>query len=242
MQMHLCDDHILAIFASDQQAANDVVAQVSMVIAKLNEAPCAETALVRIQSAEGAESVLQSCSQEVISEFLTILREMEPHLQRGQLERASSPHIGERTSIDKKQKQLSNAPESPSPSSVRPNVLNRLSRSSTFSGAVGDSFLPHSRRGSVAGHDHTMPSPSLGPSSMPSYNGSPLLRAAVLLGRNAESAGRPSGLLRRDSLASRDRRDSDSSTALSSSAALSLSAIAGSAQVAAAHACASVFF
>jgi hypothetical protein len=222
----LSDDHILAIFSTDQNSANDLVAQISMTMTKLSEASSAEAALSYIQRSEGPDSILQTRSQENLSQLVIIFREMQLLMHSGRHGgRPSSPYANsdppDRTSIDIKSLSLSNARESSPATSARPRSL---IRSSTLTAAVSESFLPPSRRDStsVPLHALTSHSPLLRSISTLSQSSSPLLKHAGASGKPADGLGQFSNLspLRRltraDSIGSRERRDSDSSAAASS--------------------------
>jgi voltage-gated potassium channel len=224
MDLCLGEDHILAIFAADQDSANALVAQLSMVLTKLSEAADADAALLSIQAAEGTNSFLRSNNHN-LSEFTLLLREMQHNLHRGHHSslssppRSTSPDVSDRASLDKKRKPLSEL-ASIEASHDRP----RLGRSNTFVSAIGDSFLPNSRRNTqLSPLEETAQSPSLHAAPSPlsrlnsatSHGGSPLLRAT--LGRAADALNPFSASSHRlTKNSARDRRDSDSSAGVSS--------------------------
>jgi hypothetical protein len=208
-------DHILAIFAIDQESANDLVVQISSVITKLSETNDANSALALIKASEQTSSIFQECNSHLLPDFSSVLQEMQLNLHRAQrAANLSSPEASEGASADKKLKSILNSIESSPMANPIKNSQSRLSRSNTFVSAVGESFLPPSRRVSlVSGQEHGASSPLMRLGSFSSNSGSPLLRAATLSGKPL--------LNRLDSQSLRERRDSDSSAALSSVASRS---------------------
>ena len=236
MDLCISEDHILAIFASDQEGANALVAQLSMALAKLSETSDAEAALTLIQAAEGAGSILRSQNQQSMAEFSSIIRDMQHNLHRGHHSSLPSPPRpstpdSSRNSTEKKRKPFADLSSPDTSTSALHDMKTRLGRSSTFSSAVGESFLPMSRRNSqlpqLLSEHLPQPSPSLHPAQSPlsrlnsaaSHAGSPLLRAT--LGKAADelshlSGASPHRFVKKGSFSSRERRDSDSSAGVSS--------------------------
>jgi hypothetical protein len=211
----LSEDHILAIFAIDQESANDLVVQISSVITKLSETNDINSALALIKASEQTSSIFQECNSHLLPDFSSVLQEMQLNLHRTQRAANLSSHeASEGASADKKLKSILNSIESSPMANPIKNLQSRLSRSNTFVSAVGESFLPPSRRASlVSGQEHGASSPLMRTGSFSSNSGSPLLRAATLSGKPL--------LNRLDSQSLRERRDSDSSAALSSVASRS---------------------
>jgi hypothetical protein len=219
----LSHDHILVIFAVDQESANELVVQISMVITILGETANAEEALVSIQASEETGSALRDRNKDHLSQLLIVFQEMQLNLHQRQQHTHPPFSVldsAERTGNGKGIKQNYNDHEALPKKSAQPSSASRLLRSNTFTSAVSESFLPPSRRGSIAAQEHAAASPSLRPGVSPSHTSSPLLRAATFIGKAVDESSNASPLrrllVRQDSHSSRDRRDSDSSAALSS--------------------------
>ena len=220
MDLCLSEDHILAIFATDQESATDLVAQISSVITKLSETNDINSALALIKATEQASSMFQSCNSHLLPEFTSILQEIQLNLHRTQRvtklheQLSSSPEASEAASAEKNLKSIPvlNSSESSPMTPPLQNPQSRLSRSNTFISAVGESFLPPSRR--VSAHEQGALSPLMRRGSFSSTSSrSPLLRAVTL----GALSGKPL-LTKLDNQPLRERRDShsDSSAPLSS--------------------------
>jgi hypothetical protein len=181
--------------------------------------------LTSLQSSEIVASAISSLSSQQLSEFSSTLRQLQDsllHAQRGPSSpthhRASSPPASESSSIERRNAFGGSATSS---SSARRNSYTRMSRSNTFNSSIGDSFLPQSRRASISTVEPRPPSPAQIQSSTDSYGTSPMLKPRILHSHLSDDSGVSSPLNQRrltrsDSIASRERRDSDSSAAASS--------------------------
>lgn len=217
MDLCLTEDHILAIFATDQESATDLVAQISSVITKLSETNDINSALALIKATEQTSSIFQSCNSHLLPEFSSILQEIQLNLHRMQRvtklheQLSSSPEASE---AEKKLKSIPvlNSSESSPMTPPLQNPQSRLSRTNTFISAVGESFLPPSRR--VSAHEQGAMSPLMRRGSFSSTSSrSPLLRAVTLGALSSKPL-----FAKLDNQPLRDRRDShsDSSAPLSS--------------------------
>jgi hypothetical protein len=219
MDLCLSEGHILAIFANDQESANNLVAQMSLVITKLNQTKNAKAALSLIEASEQSNRIFHACNSDLLPQFLSILQEMQLNLHRTQRagkphEHFPSPEAAEVASAENRVNVLLNSSESSSIANSSKISQSRLSRSNTFTSPVGESFLPTSRRSSIApGQEQVASSPLTRLGSLTSNSVSPSLKAATFSGKTLFN--------RLDNHSLRERRDSDSSAALSSVASRS---------------------
>ena len=236
----ISEEHILAVLAADQESAMTLAAQMSMILAALHESADEHEALNSILSVEGAGSILRSLDQQRLSDFTIILKEMhanfkhEDHSRPATPTRPSSPVASQNL---RKRGSLAVAVDAAlftiysrtSPTPPSPQLRPRTVRSNTFNSAVGDSFMPLSRRSSVSGHElsrsatagHEISPSSPASRAVSSYmkpSDSPLMKAWTPTADDINSVLPLSrkGSSKHDGYATRERRDSNSSAGMSS--------------------------
>ena len=69
MHLSISENHILAVLAADQESANAVIAQMSLIISTLHEFPDPTAARAAIKAAEGPGSIICALEPQRAADF-----------------------------------------------------------------------------------------------------------------------------------------------------------------------------
>ena len=69
MHLSISENHIIAVLAADQESANAVIAQMSLIISTLHESPDPTAALAAIKTAEGPGSIICALDPQRAADF-----------------------------------------------------------------------------------------------------------------------------------------------------------------------------